>query len=60
MLERLSLCEAIAGVEKREFSAEELTRAYLARIEALAGVPIDLISTGPDRDETIIRRHPFD
>ena len=35
-------------------------RAYLKRIEALAGVPIDLISTGPDREETIVRRHPFD
>jgi len=34
--------------------------AYLKRIEALAGVPIDLISTGPDREETIVRRHPFD
>ena len=34
-------------------------REYLARIEALCGVPIDLISTGPDRDETIVRRHPF-
>ena len=35
-------------------------RAYLRRIEALAGVPIDLISTGPERDETIVRRHPYD
>jgi len=35
-------------------------RDYLERIESLAGVPIDLISTGPDRDETIVRRHPFD
>ena len=34
-------------------------RAYLARIEALTGVPIDLISTGPERDETIVLRHPF-
>jgi len=34
-------------------------RAYLARIEALIGVPIDLISTGPERDETIVLRHPF-
>ena len=34
-------------------------REYLARIEALCGVPVDLISTGPDRDETIVRRHPF-
>jgi adenylosuccinate synthase len=35
-------------------------RAYLERIEKLAGVPVDLISTGPDREETIVRRHPFD
>jgi adenylosuccinate synthase len=35
-------------------------RRYLERIEALLGVPIDLISTGPDREHTIIRRHPFD
>jgi adenylosuccinate synthase len=35
-------------------------RAYLKRIEELAGVSVDLISTGPDREETIVRRHPFD
>ncbi|HTW73328.1 MAG TPA: adenylosuccinate synthase [Steroidobacteraceae bacterium] len=35
-------------------------RAYLQRIEALVGVPVDLISTGPDREQTIIRRQPFD
>ncbi len=35
-------------------------RDYLARIETLAGVPVDIISTGPDRTETIIKRHPFD
>jgi adenylosuccinate synthase len=34
-------------------------RDYLKRIEMLAGVPIDLISTGPERDETIVLRHPF-
>lgn len=33
---------------------------YLARIEELAGVPIDIISTGPDREQTIIKRHPFE
>lgn len=33
---------------------------YLLRIEFLAGVPIDMISTGPDRTETIILRHPFE
>jgi adenylosuccinate synthase len=35
-------------------------RAYLKRLEALAGVPIDIISTGPGRDQTIVLRHPFD
>ena len=34
-------------------------RAYLERIEALAGVPIDMISTGPEREQTIVRRQPF-
>jgi adenylosuccinate synthase len=35
-------------------------RSYLKRIEQLVGVPIDLISTGPDRSQTIVIRHPFD
>ncbi len=35
-------------------------RAYLDRMQALCGVPIDIISTGPDREETIVKRHPFD
>jgi len=35
-------------------------RKYLARIEQLAGVPIDIVSTGPDRNETIVLRHPFE
>ncbi len=33
---------------------------YLARIEELVDTPIDIISTGPDREQTIIKRHPFD
>ncbi len=32
---------------------------YLRRVEELAGVPIHMISTGPDRDETILLHHPF-
>ncbi|MCZ6470100.1 MAG: adenylosuccinate synthetase, partial [Gammaproteobacteria bacterium] len=32
---------------------------YLKKIEELGGVPIDIISTGPDRLETIVLRHPF-
>jgi adenylosuccinate synthase len=34
-------------------------RHYLLRLEAICGVPIDIISTGPDREQTIVRRHPF-
>ncbi|MGB6450301.1 MAG: adenylosuccinate synthase [Steroidobacteraceae bacterium] len=37
----------------------ENARRYLDRIEALAGVPIDMVSTGPERDQTIVRRAPF-
>lgn len=43
----------------RESELPVEARAYLDRIESLVGVPIDVISTGPDRDQTIIRRHPF-
>jgi adenylosuccinate synthase len=32
---------------------------YLTKIEELCGVPIDIVSTGPDRAETIILKHPF-
>ncbi|MEE4660563.1 MAG: adenylosuccinate synthase [Halieaceae bacterium] len=34
-------------------------RAYIKRIEDVVGAPIDIISTGPDRVETIVLRHPF-
>jgi adenylosuccinate synthase len=34
-------------------------RAYIKRLEELVGAPIDIISTGPDRNETIVLRHPF-
>ena len=34
-------------------------KAYISRLEALVGAPIDIISTGPDREETILLRHPF-
>jgi adenylosuccinate synthase len=35
-------------------------RAYLKRLEEVTGTRIDIISTGADRAETIILRHPFD
>ena len=34
-------------------------RDYLRKIEELCEAPVDIISTGPDRAETIIMRHPF-
>ncbi len=37
----------------------EAARAYISRLEELAGCPIDIVSTGPDRVETIVLRHPF-
>jgi adenylosuccinate synthase len=57
--------ETLPGWQETTFGAkrwEELpgnARAYLDRLEALCGVPIAIVSTGPERDETILRRHPF-
>jgi adenylosuccinate synthase len=50
--------ESTVGVTSEE-DLPQNARDYLARIEALVGVPIDIISTGPDRAETIVRRHPM-
>jgi adenylosuccinate synthase len=35
-------------------------RDYLRRVEELCEAPIDIISTGPDRAETVVLRHPFE
>ncbi|HZN86345.1 MAG TPA: adenylosuccinate synthase [Burkholderiales bacterium] len=50
--------ESTVGI-KSHAGLPQAARDYLKRIEDLAGVPIDLISTGPERDETIVLRHPF-
>jgi adenylosuccinate synthase len=51
--------ESTAGL--REYGAlPAAARRYLERVQELVGVPLDIISTGPDRDHTIILRHPFD
>ncbi len=34
-------------------------RRYLERVEAFIGAPIAMVSTGPDREHTIVLRHPF-
>jgi adenylosuccinate synthase len=38
----------------------DAARRYLRRIEEILNVPIDIISTGPDRNQNILLRHPFD
>jgi adenylosuccinate synthase len=47
------------GVRRLEGLPAE-AREYLRRLEAIVGVPVDMISTGADRDHNIILRHPFD
>lgn len=47
------------GLTQRE-GLPEAARNFLRRIEEILGVPIDIISTGPDRNQNIILRHPFD
>ncbi len=50
--------ESTLGV--REYDAlPENAKSYLNRLQELCGVPIDIISTGPDREETIVLNHPF-
>jgi adenylosuccinate synthase len=34
-------------------------RRYLERVQQFIGAPIDMVSTGPDREHTILLRHPF-
>jgi adenylosuccinate synthase len=50
--------ETTAGVT--DFDAlPENAKAYIKRIEELVGVKVAILSTGPDREETIILEHPF-
>ena len=51
--------ESTIGITEFE-KLPQKARDYLARIEELAGVPVDIISTGPGREQTIIKQHPFD
>jgi len=50
--------ESTVGVTDYD-ALPENARRYLERLEALVRVPIDMISTGPDREQTILLRHPF-
>src|SRR5579864_288045 len=50
--------ESTAGITDYE-ALPDNARRYLERLQVLADVPVDLISTGPERSETIVLRHPF-
>jgi adenylosuccinate synthase len=50
--------ESTLGLKSRD-ELPIAARRYLDRVEELAGVPIEIISTGPDREQTIVLRHPF-
>lgn len=58
--------EELPGWEQSTVGAKTMAElpakavAYIKRLEELVGVPIDIISTGPDRVETIVLRHPFE
>ena len=57
--------EEMPGWNDNTFGVTELDKLpqaavnYIKRLEELTGVPIDIISTGPDRNETFILRNPF-
>jgi adenylosuccinate synthase len=47
------------GITRRE-ALPDAARRYLSRIEEILDVPVDMVSTGPDRSQNIVFRHPFD
>jgi len=51
--------ESTAGVKTFD-ELPKNAQSYLRRLEVLVGAPISIISTGPDRLETIVLKHPFD
>ena len=51
--------QSTLGVKSLE-QLPQNARRYISRIEELVGVGIDIISTGAERQETIVLRHPFD
>ena len=51
--------ESTVGITRFD-GLPQAAQNYLRRMEEVCGVPIDLISTGADREQTIVRRHPFE
>ncbi|HSS45834.1 MAG TPA: adenylosuccinate synthase [Burkholderiales bacterium] len=50
--------ESTVGIKRLE-DLPRPAQNYLRRIEQICDVPIDIISTGAEREETIVLRHPF-
>ena len=50
--------ESTSGIQQMTL-LPEAARDYLKRIEALAGCPVGIVSTGPDRKDTIVLDNPF-
>jgi len=50
--------ESTVGVTDYE-QLPQAAKNYIARLSELVGVPIDIVSTGPDRDETIVIKNPY-
>ena len=55
----LGLAETL-GHHGRLEEAEALVKRALNVMEKAVGAPVDIISTGPDRNETIVLNDPFD
>jgi adenylosuccinate synthase len=51
--------ESTVGVKSFDL-LPKAAQSYLKRLESLVGAPVAIISTGPDRDETIVLKHPFE
>ncbi len=51
--------ESTIGVRNKDELPQNALN-YLQRLEEVVGVPVDIISTGPERDETIVLRNPYD
>ncbi|OOR88497.1 adenylosuccinate synthase [Moraxella caviae] len=51
--------ESTIGITKYE-DLPENAKIYIKRIEEIVGCPVDIISTGPDRSETIVLRDPYE
>ncbi|MFT5063738.1 MAG: adenylosuccinate synthase [Gammaproteobacteria bacterium] len=65
-LERcVPIYEEIAGWTDETVGAQSVdllpatAKAYIKRVEELTGVPVDIVSTGPDRAHTVILRNPY-